>query len=122
MYKPAIVTCCLLLMLCVLLPGCSSSVMSARSAPEAGKSAFAGDNVRPGMTRAEFVRLNGEPYKTAFSDEPGRYVETLYYKERLGIWYVLNMSFRFVNDRLVAQEQLGEERLYVEGCCSGKND
>ena len=103
------------------LSGCSSSILSPQSSPYNGQSAFMGDKVRPGLTRKEFISLNGQPYKTSFTFEDGIMRETLFYKERLGTWYILNMAFYFVNDKLVAQKQLGEELLYND-CNHNNND
>ena len=93
--------------------GCAPGILSSNQASTAGQSAFTGEKVRPGMSRREFIAKNGEPYKTAFRTEPdGTLYEILYYKERLGLWYILNMAFHFRDGKLVTQEQLNEELLY----------
>jgi hypothetical protein len=77
------------------------------------------DNYKQGMTKTDFISLQGIPYKESFYyDEDNILHEDLYYKEVIyvKIWYEINYICHFKNSILISIEQKEEKRLYEQDC------
>jgi hypothetical protein len=77
------------------------------------------DNYKQGMTKTEFISLQGMPYKESFYyDKDNILHEDLYYKDviYLQIWYEINYICHFEDSILISIEQKEEKRLYEQKC------
>lgn len=104
----------LFLVLLFLLSSCSTTKT---------KSIFVDNNIKRGLNINEFISLYEKPYKKSFYlDEDNNLHETLYYKEEVykGQWYIVTTVFQFKNSILISQEQLDEERKYLDNCKCNK--
>lgn len=80
---------------------------------------FSKTGVEIGMDKENFIREFGKPYSASVrKKENGDSLETLFYKEEInkGVWYIVTTSFVFINNKLVEQKFVKEERMFENNC------
>lgn len=84
-------------------------------------SRFSTSNINLGMDKSVFIQKYGEPFTKEISHIQNRQEqEKLFYKEELykGSWYIVTTAFTFIDNKLVKQEIVKEERTFQECDCN----
>ena len=76
-------------------------------------SKFSSENIKLGIDKNLFIKRFGKPFNKEIS-------YTQDYKEELnkGTWYIITTAFTFIDDKLIKQEVVKEERTFQKCDCN----
>lgn len=83
-------------------------------------SKFSAENIELGMDKNIFIKKYGQPFnKEILQTKDYQEKEILFYKEELnkGTWYIVTTAFTFIDNKLIKQEVVKEERTFQECNC-----
>lgn len=83
-------------------------------------SKFSTENIELGIDKNIFVKIYGKPFNKEVSyTQDKQKIEKLFYKEELhkGTWYIVTTAFTFIDDKLIKQEIIKEERTHQKCDC-----
>ncbi|WP_373201262.1 hypothetical protein [Phocaeicola vulgatus] len=84
-------------------------------------SKFSSENIELGIEKNLFIKRYGKPLnkETSYTQD-NQEKEKLFYKEELykGTWYIVTTAFTFIDDKLIKQEVVKEERTFQKCDCN----
>ena len=84
-------------------------------------SKFSSENIKLGIDKNLFIKRFGKPFNKEISyTQDNHEKEKLFYKEELnkGAWYIITTAFTFIDDKLIKQEVVKEERTFQKCDCN----
>ena len=84
-------------------------------------SKFSSENIELGIDKNLFIKRYGKPFNKEISyTQDHQENEKLFYKEELnkGTWYIVTTAFTFIDDKLIKQEVIKEERTFQKCNCN----
>ena len=79
------------------------------------------ENIELGIDKNLFIKRYGKPFNKEISyTQDHQEKEKLFYKEELnkGTWYIVTTAFTFIDDKLIKQEVIKEERTFQKCNCN----
>ena len=79
------------------------------------------ENIKLGIDKNLFIKRFGKPFNKEISyTQDNQEKEKLFYKEELnkGTWYIITTAFTFIDDKLIKQEVVKEERTFQKCDCN----
>lgn len=86
-------------------------------------SKFSSENIELGIDKNLFIKRYGKPFNKEISyTQDHQEKEKLFYKEELnkGTWYIVTTAFTFIDDKLIKQEVIKEERTFQKYNCTAE--
>lgn len=84
-------------------------------------SKFSSENIDLGIDKNLFIKRYGKPFNKEISyTQDNQEKEKLFYKEELykETWYIVTTSFTFIDNKLINQEVVKEERTFQKCYCN----